>query len=263
MISFFSGFIDKRYVIAQLVKRDFNDKYVDSYLGLSWAVLEPIATTTILSVVFSYGFKVSGSTTEPFFIFMLTGMVAFNYFSAVILEGSQCIREYSFLVKKISFNVYLLPFVKIFSRSLFHLVMLGVLVVALIANGVFPSFFWFQAIYYFLCMNLLLLGVTLILSSLSVFVPDLKYVITITMQFLFYATPIFWRLDMLPESLRYYVKFNPMYYVVQGYRDSFLYNTGFWEKPVEALFFLIPSLILLLLGASIFKRSKGQFADVL
>lgn len=254
---------EKRYLLYQLTKRDFVQKYVETYLGLTWAIFEPLATTVILSVIFTFGFKAGPVQDIPFFLYMFSGMVAFNYFSMATNEGTGVIRSYSFLVKKVNFRLSILPIVKVFSCSLFHLIMLGLLFITLIIYGYYPSVYWLQFFYYFIAMNVLVLGISWLTSSVSVFIPDVKPVVGIGLQFLFYLSPIFWSVDNMPKELSFLPKLNPMHYIVNGYRDTFIYQKPFWVHMNETIYYWAISIFILFLGVFAFKRLRPHFADVI
>lgn len=247
----------------QLVKRDLVSKYVDSYLGLSWAILEPLATTIILSLIFTLGFKAGAIQDVPFFVYMFSGMVAFNFFSNALGEGANVIRNYSFLVKKVDFRLSILPVMKNISSSFFHIIMVGLLIIVLIAYGYYPTIYWLQFFYYFFAMNVLVLGLSWLTSAVSVFASDVSRIISIGLQFLFYLSPVFWSSNQVPEKWMYFFKLNPLFYIVQGYRDSFIYGVGFWNHPGETLYFWIVAFISIFFGAYVFKTLRPQFADVI
>ena len=262
-ISFFKEIGEKRYLLYQLTKRDFVQKYVESYLGLTWAIFEPLATTIILSVIFTFGFKSGPVQDVPFFIYLFSGMVAFNFFSMATNEGSQVIRSYSFLVKKVNFRLSILPIVKVLSCSIVHFIMMSLLVIILAIYGFYPTVYWLQFFYYFLAMNVLVLGISWLTSAISVFVPDVRYFVSIGLQFLFYLSPIFWNVKNVPEEWAFLPKLNPMYYIISGYRDTFIYHRPFWHNLNEGIYFWVISLVMLIIGVNVFKRLRPHFADVL
>jgi lipopolysaccharide transport system permease protein/teichoic acid transport system permease protein len=112
-------------------------------------------------------------------------------------------------------------------------------------------------------MLVLALGLSWITSALVVFVRDVGQVVLVVLQFGFWATPIFWNLDMMPAQVRMWLKLNPMYYLVQGYRDSFLHFVPFWQHPALTVYFWSVTAVIFIAGAMIFQRLKSSFADVL
>lgn len=260
---FFSKIEENSYLLYQLVKRDLISKYVDSYLGLTWAIIEPLAMTTILSIVFIFGFKAGVTQNIPFFLYMFSGMVAFNFFSLGCNEGTAVIRNYAYLVKKVNFQVSLLPVVKSLSNCIFHLIMVFLLTIVLLIYGYLPTLYWLQFFYYFFAMIILVLGLSWLTSALNVFVPDVGRLVGICLQFLFYLSPVFWSLSNLPPKYAIFFKLNPMFYIIQGYRDSFIFSVGFWEYPYETLVFWTEAGATFVVGFLVFKKLRPQFADVL
>jgi lipopolysaccharide transport system permease protein/teichoic acid transport system permease protein len=173
------------------------------------------------------------------------------------------IKAYSFLIQKVNFRIAIIPIVKIFSEITIHLIVLVIVAIIILATNFGFSPYWFQVFYYILAAVVLLIGVSWTTSSIALFFPDINYIITILMRLAFFFTPIFWTADRIPEKYLGIIRLNPLYYLVNGYRDSFLYHVGFWEKPGEALTYWITTLIFLIIGISVFKRLRPHFADVI
>jgi len=262
-INFFLEIWNKKYLIYQLVKRDFFDRFIDSYLGLLWAILDPLATTLILAFVFSFGLKTGTVQDIPFFLYMLSGMVVFNFFSVAVGEGTNLVRSFSFLVKKIDFQLSILAIVKLISATIVHLIMLLILFATLFYFGYYPKLFWFQLIYYYIGLTLLILGTIWLFSSINVFIPDMSSVVSISLRFLFYLSPIFWSTSVLPQKFIPLIKLNPLHYIITGYRDSLIYAKPFWLKPAEGFYYWVFALLTIFLGALVFRRLKPHFADVI
>ena len=102
------------------------------------------------------------------------------------------------------------------------------------------------------------------MSALSTFFKDTSYLVSIVLQIGFWATPIFWNKDQMEsETIRQILKLNPIYYIVEGYRESFLYHIPFWSHPVQTLYFWIFTLVICILGWRTFKKLRPHFADEL
>lgn len=251
------------YLLLQISKREILSKYVDSYLGILWAVIEPVGMTLMLSLVFKLGFRVGEIDGVSFFLYMLTGMIVFNFFSSCLAEGAVLVRSYSFLVKKNDFKLHILPITKNISNSFPHAIMLFLLILVLLYNGLAPSFYWVQILYYFFAMNMFLIGLNLLTSSVSVFFPDLVRIIGIVLNIFFYITPIVWSSRNVPKSWEWIIVINPLAYIVDGYRKSLILGVGFWEDPLGAIFFWFLTALLLFVGINFFHKLKPHFADVL
>ena len=129
--------------------------------------------------------------------------------------------------------------------------------------GNYPSFYWVQSLYYILAASLLLLGITWITSSVSLFVKDVQNIAGIIVRIGFYGTPIFWSLDIVPEKYKIIFKLNPAYYIVEGYRNSFVYNKPFWAEPWLVIYFWSLVLISLVFGIIVYRKLRPHFADVI
>jgi|TARA_B110000908_G_C10255697_1_gene455298 lipopolysaccharide transport system permease protein/teichoic acid transport system permease protein len=263
--SFVLGLVRSRNLIFALVKRDYKQQNQGSYLGLVWNYLQPLLFVTVLYSIFTLGFR-SGDNLDgmPFSVYLVSGMVCWLYFSANLTSITSVIRTYSFLVKKVDFRLSVLPIVKIISTALPHLILFSLTIVLAYYHGMKPGLHTMQFVYYFACMVLLLLGLGWLTSSTSIFVKDISNVVAIVTQFGMWLTPIFWRIETMPENIQWALKLNPVYYVVSGYRDSLTGQTYFWQRPIlETLTFWVVTLALLLIGALVFRRLKPHFAEVM
>jgi teichoic acid transport system permease protein len=120
-----------------------------------------------------------------------------------------------------------------------------------------------QVIYYGVCLIVHLQAISFITASLQPFLKDLTQFIAIILQVLFWVTPILWSTEILSPKLEVLFKLNPLFYIVNGYRDSFLYGIGFWHKPLQTIYFWGLNIILLIIGFAIYKKLKTHFSDVL
>ncbi|WP_370872410.1 ABC transporter permease [Paenibacillus zeirhizosphaerae] len=254
----------RRKLIVDLSKNDFNKKFKGSYLGALWAFVNPVITILLYWFVFEIGFR-SGSTPEgyPFVVWLICGMVPWFFFAEAFASATLSFSEYSFLVKKVVFNISILPLVKIFSAFFIHLFFICFLIVVLLCYGVTPTIAWLQLFYYVFCTFALLVGTTFITASIMPFFKDIAQVVSVIVQIGFWLTPIVWSLDIAPLKYHLLFKLNPFYYIAEGYRDAFLYNTWFWSKPFETLYFWIICFVLFTVGVAMYKKLKPHFADVL
>ena len=260
---FISEVYERRKQIYDLTRRDFKDRYSGSFLGLMWAFLEPLALMGIMWAVFSLGLKVLPSGDIPFVAYLFTGQIAYNFFSDAVGASARVIGSYSFLVKKVKFRIAILPIVKINSALIIHAIFLFIVMGILWACGIKPHLFWFQALYYMLALLCLLLGLSWLFSALGVFIKDIANVIQIFLTFGFWLTPIFWDKSIVPPNLQVYLCLNPMFYIVQGYRDSFLYHVPFWAHPINTLYFWGVTGLALISGILVFKKLRPHFADII
>jgi lipopolysaccharide transport system permease protein len=251
-----------RFIIWELTKRDFKIKYVSNLFGLAWAILEPLAMMFILWFIFTY--VRTGKTMEvPFALFLLAGLVAYDFFNKTLNSATRSIKAFGFLINKVNFRAAIIPLVKIASEVLLQLIILVIVAIMIILNGLPVTVYWLQVFYYLFASCALLIGLTWFTSSISLFFPDINYIITIVMRVLFFFTPIFWDARSISEQYLPYFRINPLFYLVNGYRDSFLFNIPFWEHPMDTIYFWIITSIFFVLGVVVFKRLRPHFADVI
>ncbi len=252
-----------RRLIFSLAVNDFKTKYSGSYFGTIWAFIQPVCTILVFWFVFQVGFRSTDVGNVPFIIWFIAGIIPWFFFSDAWNSASNCLIEYSFLVKKVVFKVHILPLVKIISNLFVHIFFVCFMLAIYCIYGLRPSVYAIQILYYSLCMIVLVISLSLITAPLMVFFKDLGQIMNIILQFGMWLTPILWNIDIIPARLQGIFKLNPMYYIVQGYRDSLIYNVVFYNNIKQTLYFWIVVFALMLIGCIIFRKLRPHFADVL
>jgi lipopolysaccharide transport system permease protein len=261
--SFLLTLVQRRSLIVEMAKRDIATQHVGSLLGFFWTFINPLITLLILWFVFSVGFKAAPKGDVPFVIWLTAGMAIWNTFNEIVNGSTGVIIGNVHLVKKVVFPLSILPIVKLVASFITHFVFLLVLVALILVYKLPFSIYWLQALYYFAAMSVLALGLGWITSSVTIFARDTSQIVNVVLQFGFYFTPIFWDLGIMPEKVQLLLKLNPMFYIVQGYRESFLYFVPFWHHWQMTLYFWGVTGIVFALGATIFLKLRPHFADVL
>lgn len=262
-IDFIWELVSKRNLLIELTKRDFISKYLGSYLGVFWAFVHPVVYIFVLFLVFSFVFKTQPINGIPYILWLSAGMIPWIYFSDSVSSATTSIIDNSFLVKKMSFSVGILPLVRLLSAMIIHVFFVLILLFMCVLCKTKITIYSLQIIYYFFSMVVLLVGLSWLTSALIVFLRDVGQLVSIVLQFLFWGTPIFWSLKYLPYKLGIILKLNPLTYIIEGYRDSLLQKVWFWEHFFQTAYFWCFTLGLLLLGAGVFRRTRPHFADVL
>jgi len=263
ILSYFRQLYNNRRLIFSFSKKDFGSKYLGSYLGIIWAFIQPTIMILIYWFVFQIGFRSVPIGDIPFILWLLSGMIPWLYISESISVGTSAVTDNAHLVKKVVFPVEILPVVRLISSTFIHLFFAAVLLIIFLLYGFGFSAYYLQYFYYFFASVVLSLGITFITSSLTVFIKDVGQFVNMFLQFGFWLTPIFWSFDVVPDKYQFLFKLNPIFYIVDGYRQSFIYKTWFWERPLYSLYFWCVACILLVLGVIVFKKVKKHFADVL
>jgi ABC-type polysaccharide/polyol phosphate export permease len=251
-----------RTLIWAMALRDFESRYIGTFGGAIWAVVQPLTTISVFYFVFAVGFRIQSPVESPFILWFVCGLAPWFLFNDALHSIAGSVTENAHLVKKTIFPTEVLAFVKVVSALLPHLIFLIILVAMLFFFDVPFSVKRIALVYYFTCIVALLLGIGWLLSALQVFYRDIGQALSIILNVWFWATPIVWPVQNVPESLRWILTYNPMYYVVAGYRDSLVYPNVLWPEPLQTVFFWCFALGAIVVGSYVFDRLKPEFVDV-
>ncbi|MDY3918775.1 MAG: ABC transporter permease [Candidatus Limivivens sp.] len=263
----FKDIYKNRRMIYKLAKNDFKTRYAGSMFGTVWAVVQPLVTIAVYYFVFGFGFRGGQNVGEvPFVLYLVAGIVPWFYFSEALTNGTSSMLEYSYLVKKVVFNIQVLPVVKLVSATFVHLIFIVIAFLLFAFFGRFPDLYCLQIVYYFACLAILTLALSYTTSAVVVLFRDLGQIVNILLQVGVWLTPIMYDVNMMfanhpwvPRVLR----LNPVYYVVNGYRDALINKRWFWEEPEWTIYFWVLTILLFLFGRWVFQRLRVHFADVL
>ncbi len=264
MLTFFKDIYRNKRLILSLSWNDFKARFAGSFLGVFWAFINPMVTIGVYWFVFGIGLK-AGMTDGniPFVVYLVTGIICWFFFSDTVASASGCFRDYSYLVKKVVFNIRILPTVKMMSNLYTHLFFIVIAFIVCALYGIMPTVRAIQIIYYLFCLIMIVTGITWITSSIQPFFPDMTQIIGVVLQLLMWGSPILWSLSAFPPSYTKYFKLNPLFYIVQGYRDSFLGGGWFFEYPKLTIYFWVWTIALLWIGGKTYERLRPHFSDVL
>lgn len=260
-----------RRLIWKLAKNDFNTRYAGSYMGMVWAMVQPVVTVVLYYFVFEVVFQnkstlLASGIKASYVLWLTAGLVPWFYFSEAIVQGTQALLEYNYLVKKVVFKISILPIIKIIGATFIHIFFVLIMILLYFAYGYKPDLYLIQIPYYSFCMFIFVLALSYASCAIVVFFRDLTQIINILLQVGMWATPILWDISMLKdewEPFRIIFKINPVYYVVNGYRSALFEKTWFWQDFYSTMYFWIVTAVFFGIGALIFKRLKVHFADVM
>ena len=254
-------------MIFDLAKADFKKRFAGSYFGVAWMFIQPIVTVLIYFCIFQLGFKSSPPVPGiPYVVWLVPGIVPWFYFAEALNAGTNCLQEYHYLVKKVVFNVEMLPVIKLISCLMVHGIFVIIMIVLFLCFGRWPLLTWLQIVYYSFAMSVLILGMSYITSAVNVFFRDMAQIVNIALQFGMWLTPIMWDPNMFsdrPAWIDVVLKINPVYYITTGFRDSMITGDWFWERPGLSLYFWGITLLIFFLGIRLFRKMRPHFSDVL
>lgn len=258
-----NDFEKDKFILKQLVTKDFKIKYRRSVLGVAWSVLNPLLMMVVMSIVFStiFGQSRNGSITpEMYPLYLIVGNITFSVMSESTNQALMSIIWASSLLKKVKVHRWVFPVQKVlFSLVNFSFSLVAVALVMLFF-GVVPT--W-HLILLPVCLLLLMcfcMGLGMMLSALAVFFRDVMHLWTVVITAWMYLTPIFWTTDYISQMahwIQVLVVLNPMYNYLQFMRDIFLFNT----VPSALTFGLCVAwaVLALAIGYTVFHKTEHKF----
>lgn len=260
-----------RRLIWKLAKNDFKNRYAGSYLGRVWAFTQPVVTVLLYWFVFGHIMMadkkeiLTTGVEAPYVLWLTAGLVPWFYFNEALNNGTTSLLEYSYLVKKVVFKISIIPIVKLIAALFTHLFFVCFMLLLYFLYGYKPEIYLIQLLYYTFCMFMLVLALSYSTCAIVIFFRDLLQIINIALQVGMWATPILWNISMLSGNplLQKILQCNPVFYIVNGYREAMFGRTWFWENMGATIGFWVLTVALFLLGAYVFRRLKVHFADVL
>ena len=242
-----------------LIIRGIKAKYAQSILGIGWAVIQPLFTTLLLTVVFGSIAKVD-SGDMPYVIFSAAAVVPWTYFSNSLTESASSLITNASLITKVYFPRLILPLSIVISKLLDFTIAFFVLLVVTISLGYYPNINYLLIPVLIVISMMTAAGIGMWLSSMAVQYRDINYSMSFLVQLLMYAAPVVYSTYAIPQKYQLWYAINPMVGVIEGYRAIL---SGAPTLPIDFLLIgLITSVILFISGALYFKRMERLFADV-
>lgn len=241
-----------------LTLRGIKARYAQSILGVSWAIIQPLFTTLVFTLVFGGLAKVD-SDGMPYILFSYLALWPWNYFSGTLTESANSLIQNANMITKVYFPRMVLPLSAILSKLLDFIIAFVVVIGLLIYFGQMPGlgilFLPLLIIQLLMCS----LGIGMFLSALAVKYRDVKHALTFMVQLLLYAAPVVYSTQAVPEKYLQFYILNPMVGVIEGFRAAFLDRPMPWEwiwpGSIVALFVFV-------FGMMYFRRMERIFADV-
>lgn len=242
------------FLIRQLVSRDFKTKYKRSALGMAWSFLNPLLTMSVQYVVFSTLFK---SDIPNYPVYLLSGIVFFNFFSEAVSMGMTSITGNASLIKKVYMPKYIYPVSRILSSLVnFALAIIPLLLVMAITGTAFtPALL--LLIFDMLCLLGFVTGMSLLLTTSMTFFQDTQFLWGVISMMWMYMTPLFYPESIIPAQFLTVYHMNPMYQYITFARICII--DGLSPEPMAYLWCILYSMVVLGLGILTFKRQQDKF----
>lgn len=254
----FKNLYEYRELLKSSIKKDVGGKYKNSVLGVLWSFLYPLLQIAVYAIVFQL---IMRSNMENYTVFVCCGLIPWNFFSTAISRSSFTMIENGNILKKVYFPREILPISVVTSEAVNFVISTIIILAFVLGTGM--GLTWYVIFYpvILLIQYILLIGISLFVSSITVYFRDLQHFIGIALQLLFYATPIVYATNIIPESYQWILRLNPMTFIIDGYRSIFYYQ----QQPdfISLGITLLVSLILCVVGYLLFSKLQKRFAEEL
>lgn len=230
---------ENRRVLRIMVQRDLRVRYSQSLLGYLWTIIDPLSMALVYFVVFALIFQSRTVGHSPYFLFLLTGMLPWQWFNAAVVEGARALQAEAKLVRSTRLPRELWVVRVIIAKGIEFLlslpVLLGFTVVFVVLGQAHLNWRLVAIPFAIAWQFVLLLGFGLLLAPVQVLVNDTQQVLRIILRVLFYATPIIYVISNAPEWLKILLWFNPMSGILELYRAGFFPGSVHWEPIIASL----------------------------
>jgi lipopolysaccharide transport system permease protein len=255
----FTDFWRYRELLYFLAWRDVKVRYKQAALGASWAVIQPLLTMVIFTLFFGRLARVP-SDGIPYPLFSFCSLVPWTYFSTTLSQAGNSLVGNSSLITKVYFPRALLPAATVLSGLVDFVMGAVFLALMMIYYHVKPGWSFFLVPFFLGGMILLAFSVSMILAAMNVRYRDVKYALPFLVQIWLFVTPIIYPIAFLTPKMKRFLAFNPMAGFLEGFRSS-LFNTGHTDWRLAGTAVIITA-ILLVIGATYFRRTERTFADI-
>lgn len=257
-MNIFKKIYNYRELLKSNVKKEIRGRYKNSILGIMWSFLNPLLQLLVYAVIFG---ALLGGNDSTYHIYICVALIPWTYFTTTITQAAFTIIGNGDIIKKVYFPREILPISVVTSGAVNFVISTIIILAFVIFSGIGISKYILLYPFILLVQYILLLGISFIVSAITVYFRDLEHIIGIILMAAFYGTPIVYKLEQLPANLQIVMKLNPMTHLINAYRAIFYYHQLPNMKMLGIL--LIASIGLTVVGYYIFKKLQKGFAEQL
>jgi len=250
---------DYRFLLRNMVSKDFKIRYRNMSLGVFWSLLNPLVMLAVYMFVFTKIFK--PANIPHFGLYILSGVIPFNFFSLAWVTGTSSLVDNAALIKRVPVPREIVPFASVLSNCLHLAVQLALLLVAVVMSGLGVNIYWFWLPLIWALGIIFIFGISLITAGLNVYLRDTRYIVESIVLIAFWFVPIFYLLSLVPEQYRGLYVLNPIAALIVAMRSVLL--DGQAPSTTLMLKFMLVSLASLGMGMLVFRQMKSRFYDYL
>ena len=251
--------------ILELTKVDLIKTYRGAMLGWAWAIIKPVIQIFVYWFTFAIGLRVSKEVNGyPYFLWLIASTIPWFYISGMITSGANSMRKYRYLITKMKFPISIIPTIVNISKFIIHAILIVIVVLIYRTKGYAIDSYTLQLGIYMLFSFIFLEVWSLLSSTISAISKDFLNLVNSISSVIFWVSGIVWDTTKVNISwIRQALWFNPVTYLVNGYRNCLINKVYIWEQPQQFLAFLFSMTILTILMIICYKRLKKEIVDVL
>ena len=262
-MNIFQKIYNYRELLKTNVKKEIRGRYKNSILGVMWSFLNPLLQLLVYSVIFG-ALLTGGSDSyyqQTYYIYVCVALIPWTYFTTAVTQSAFTVIGNGDIIKKVYFPREILPISIVTSGAVNFLISTVIILIFLFAYGLGVTKYIIFYPIILLVQYVLLLGISFIVSAITVYFRDLEHIIGIVLMVGFYATPIFYSEGTIPESFVNIINLNPMAHIIYAYRDIFYYQQmpNFTSLAIVGAI----SVAITVIGYFIFKKLQKGFAEEL
>ena len=249
-----------RRLLASITRVELAKRHAGSVLGMAWVVLQPGLLLSVYLFIYMVVFpvKLQNFSEFEFVLYVFCGLVPYLGFMEALTTGALSIKQNIHLVKNVMLPIELIPVRAVLVGMASQFVTIAFVLLLVTGHGSLSwHVLWLPAVVFL--QMLWLVGLTWILSSITVALPDVTYFVNLFVFMLMFLSPIGYRPEAVPLKFRWVIQFNPIYYLTEMYRDSML--NGRWPRPEVLAVYVVMCLGTFALGSAFFERFKGVLTD--
>jgi len=245
-------------LILVLTQKEMKVRYKSSFLGYLWSIAHPLAFALVFFIAFKIVMRIE---MENYTLFLIAGLFPWQWFSNSVNASPMVFLSNASIIKKVNFPRNIIPFAIVLQDMIHFILSIPVIVLFLFIYQKSPFLSWFYGIPLLMVIQFLMtLGVSLIVSSVNLFIRDLERLTSIFVTLFFYFTPIIYPETMIPEAYKPFINFNPLAPLVISWRSLFLKGT---LEPFYLFISFLYAILVFALGYQVYRKLSWRFAEIL